>query len=224
MKGAVQLGLDGVPEPQRPDDDFYATPRWLVDAALQAVFPGGFPGALILDAGCGDGRLLGAAADYALAFSGPFAHDGKAIGVDINADRLLHARVLHDDLCFVCWDFLEWAGRVGPGYGGFDLVISNPPFGVWDDFVRAMLPLVAPGGTCLVLGFVNVLGGQHRRDGGPGAAWWRENPPSRIWLSPRRASFTSDGQTDPRDVCWISWEPGPRNAEFRWLPTEREGR
>ena len=156
----------------------------------------------ILDAGAGDGRLGGLASAR-----GPVT-GSRVLAVDLDADRL----ALSAADVKVPGDFLAWAPE---GRRRFDLVISNPPFRLWDEFVRAMLPLVAPGGTCLVLGFVNVLGGQGR------AAWWREHPPSRIWLSPRRASFTPDGATDSRDAAWFEWGPGERRAEVRWLPTER---
>lgn len=202
MKGAVQfaLGGGGATVGARPDDDHYPTPGWLAAAMLDAWAAGGGRAESILDAGAGDGRLLVAARD----------RTGARMLAAVEADP---ARA---DACgAICADFLTWAEGERAIRRRWDLVISNPPFRLWDEFVRAMLPLVAPGGTCLVLGFVHVLGGQGR------AAWWRKHPPSRIWLSPRRASFTSDGATDSRDSAWFSWEPGPRNAEVRWLETER---
>ena len=199
MTGAEQLALDGTAATvgARPDDDHYRTPTWLVEAVLAQGLS--IPPRAVLDAGAGDGRLGRAVARR--------FRDAATWGVEIDPARLASSGLDRQ----IEADFLAWAPTCDRT---FDCVIANPPFRLWDEFARAMLPLVAPGGTCLVLGFVNVLGGQAR------AAWWREHPPSRIWLSPRRASFTPDGATDSRDCCWISWEPGERRAEVRWLPTE----
>jgi len=181
-------------------DDYYRTPEWLVSAVLKACPQAP---ATVLDAGAGDGVLARAVIADAL--------DQGRRPPSIWAVEQDPDRGPAEGVQWVCGNFLSWS----PPAWRFDLAISNPPFSLWDDFVRALLPMTAPQGTCLVLGFVNVLGGQGR------APWWRDNPPSRIWLSPRRASFTEDGQTDPRDCAWFEWSSAPRTAQLRWLGTER---
>ena len=208
MSAPSQLALGGTERVvgARDPADHYATPGWLVEAVLDAVALPRLCGH-VLDAGAGDGRLGRAV----VARRG--ATGARLYAVEIDPARRWSGTLLGVER--ITADFLTWATERRAEGWQVPFVISNPPFRLWDDFVRAMLPLVTPGGTCLVLGFVNVLGGQGR------AAWWRANPPSRIWLSPRRASFTPDGQTDSLDCCWIEWGPGERRAEVRWLETER---
>lgn len=200
---AVQLALDEGVETigARHANDHYRTPRWLADVVLAAIPPMRVDSCL--DAGCGEGLLIEAVRGL--------HPDAACFGVEIDPSRAARVKggLIHRA------DFLAWAATAAQASRQWDLVISNPPFRLWDEFVRAMLPLRHPDGTCLVLGFMNILGGQVR------APWWREHPPSCIWLSPRRASFTAGGQTDQRDAAWFCWGPGERRAELRWLPTER---
>lgn len=203
MIGATQLRLDGeADEIGRPEDDHYQTPMWLVDAILDVATTWSFCRPSVLDAGAGDGRL-------GLACQSRWSPAGRLTLVELTPGRLPPASAPIEP---IETNFLTWSAATDRR---FDVVISDPPFRLWDEFTRAILPLVAPGGTALVLGFVNVLGGQGR------AAWWRAHPPSRIWLSPQRPSFTPDGETDRRDAAWFEWSPHPRRAEVRWLNTER---
>lgn len=206
---AVQYDLDGTVQPVsgRNQLDWYKTPRWLAEAGAAIAPPDRL--CTVLDLGCGDGALGNAvmARAQAAGMSCP-----KVYGFELDDDRADRAeatyyRVARGNVL---------ARPTGLWIPKFRTILTNPPFAHWDEFVRLALALAVPGvTTVMVLGFVNVLGGQAR------APWWRDNPPTRIHLSPRRASFTADGQTDPRDVCWIEWSPGPRDAQFRWLDTER---
>lgn len=185
----VQLSLDGGVRVvgARPDDDFYRTPRWLVDAVLERVR---VRPRHALDAGAGDGVL-------GQAVSALFPGGVSVTAVELDPERAGRLPAPWD---VHIANFLTWAPACPDR---FDLIVTNPPFNAWDEFVLAALPLLEHGGTLLALGFTNVLGGQDRF-----RQLWQVHPPSTVWLSPRRASFTEDGKTDARDVVWIEWRRG----------------
>ena len=194
-----QLDLDGNVRVvgSRPDDDFYQTPRWLIRAALRSLEPT-FAPKRILDPCAGLGVLTTEAR--------AFYKNAWFYEVELDFGRARHLSA--DDL--ISGDFFS------AGLGTFDLIICNPPFNDWARWAEGLQQHRASDGILMVLGFANHLGGQKRQ------AFWKKHPPQRIMLSPRRASFTQDGQTDPRDAVWFVWGPETgQPPQFQWLDTAR---
>lgn len=79
--------------------------------------------------------------------------------------------------------------------GGFDLSLSNPPFGLAFDFVRRALQL-AP--VVVYLLRMSWLGSDER------AEWLRAHTPS-VYMLPERPSFTGEGRTDSDYYAWMAW-------------------
>jgi len=129
--------------------------------------------------------------------------------IELNQER---AAVLPDDWEVVCGSYLDWAEEVD-GKRRFDLIITNPPFTHWLEFVQISLRLLDHNGILLALGFSNVLGSQKR------AAFWKTNQPSWIWQSSKRPHYRSDRSGgDPRESIWVKWGPGyPTHTSFDWL-------
>jgi len=136
-------------------------------------------------------------------------HPCQVTAVELNEER---AADLPDDWEVICGNYLDWAAAA-QGERRFDLIISNPPFTRWMDFIRASLPLLEHRGILLALGFSNILGSQKR------AAWWKENRPQQIWQSSRRPQFRPDSQNgDPRETIWVQWGPSQsKHTKFDWL-------
>jgi len=157
----------------------------------------------VLDPGAGDGRLAASALTHCK------PHICKVTAVELHEGR---AEMLPSEWDVVCGGYLGWAEKMA-GHRTFDLIISNPPFSEWIEFVDASFPLLAPRGTLLVLGFSNILGSQKR------AGWWRRHKPSSILQSPRRPQFIPDSSNgDPRESIWVQWGPGrPKHTRFDWL-------
>jgi predicted RNA methylase len=165
--------------------DFYETPAWCVRAILKHLPLGG----RILEPGCGNGAILKAllAADL----------DAHAIvGVEQNPELADLARAALPGGEVHCEDFLTC-----DDYGGFDLVIGNPPYGLAQEFVERALQLAEPdNGTVAMLLRLSWVASLKR-------VAFHKAAPCDIYVLPRRPSFTGGG-TDSCDYAWFTWAPG----------------
>lgn len=121
--------------------DFNRTPAWVAELLIPEL---GQP-ATILDAGCGDGAI-GKVLRQAFTTA-------RIWGVELNIQRAALAdqsRIYNKVGGFDwCADLEEWRH---PDNAPFDLIISNPPFGLAAlDFLRCALARVRPGGTVAFL-------------------------------------------------------------------------
>lgn len=97
----------------------------------------------------------------------------------------------------------ELAGRV-------DLVMSNPPYGAAEAFVRAGLRTVRDGGYVAYLLRLGFLASQRRRE------LYRRNMPERVYVLAARPSFRAvtledrGGGNDNTDYAWYVWRKGRR--------------
>lgn len=95
-------------------------------------------------------------------------------------------------------DFLEH------GEAGWDLIITNPPYRLAEQFVRHAHELVRPGGWVVMLLRAGFLEARSRR------CFWQEFPPRQVFFLERRPRFTgpnSDGmKTDTAMYAWFVWQ------------------
>lgn len=90
----------------------------------------------------------------------------------------------------------------------YDVVITNPPFSVWQQVVERALVL-APQVVMLLR--IDVLGSAKR------APCWQAHPAD-VFVLPSRPSFTGDGATDANNYAWFRWLRGALPpASQRWL-------
>ena len=89
-----------------------------------------------------------------------------------------------------------------------DLIFTNPPFKIAQEFIDHAFSL-AP--TVVMLLRINFLGSIKRQ------AWWKDNPPTAMYVLSKRPSFTGDG-TDATEYCWVCWDSTNRiPSGFHWV-------
>jgi hypothetical protein len=133
----------------------------------------------------------------------PAAGDGAIVGVLHRA--FSEAEIDHGDIT-TGQDFLTYAWR----QDYYDLIITNPPYSLAEEFARRALSLVKPAGTVVMLSRVSFAGSQGR------AAWLRATQPS-LYFSPRRPCFVR-GKSDNCEYAWFVWSPAAPTCV--WLETE----
>lgn len=188
---------------ERRADDFYATPAWVTKAILPHLVKD-LPvvDSDVLDPCCGEGAILKVCREVRATSPAMAAHGMNLRGIELDRPR--------GDTCraagFPCEigdallrDFDE------DGWGGPNLIITNPPYNLAQSFLERAFDEVGAGGTIAFLLRLNFLGSQKR------ASSHRAHP-SDVYVLPRRPSFTGGG-TDATEYCWMVWGPGRGN---RW--------
>src|SRR6478735_1323209 len=92
-------------------------------------------------------------------------------------------------------DFLTYQ----PGWK-FTHIVGNPPYSHAEEFVRKGLEILAPGGQLLYLLNLSFLASQTR-----GKGLFKQEPPDRVYVCSRRASFQEDGKTAPEEYAMFRW-------------------
>ncbi len=186
------------------------------------------PGFAVCEPGCGDGQpfLLAAAADpRVIRLDG---YDVRAVtpapglGAEVPGQQPLEIgtffppsetpriRVLGE---------ADWLSVV-PGLGTWDAIVTNPPFSVAEEFLRASLCRLAPGGVVVFLARGTWLGGSCRR------GFWGDCPPVHVECIRPRPRFI--GRNDTNDYFWIVWQPSstaaPTFGWCDWTPEKKKGR
>ncbi|HGY5247270.1 TPA: DNA methyltransferase [Aeromonas salmonicida subsp. pectinolytica] len=98
-------------------------------------------------------------------------------------------------------DYLDWDfGRQ------FDVIITNPPFSLTEEFMRKSLSELAPDGTLIYLQRVNFLGSKRR------VPFWAEiGFQNKTPILVPRPRFVGGG-SDSCEYCWFIWDRGNRVA------------
>jgi hypothetical protein len=209
-----QLRLDGSIDIY--DGEHYPTPAWLVGGLLSKLHaPAGSSygsGLSVLDPGAGDGRL-GRAARTWLRGRGSVLEPHVTF-VESSPARASSIRRLPWNSVYES-DYVQWASDAAESSLDYSLIVCNPPFTMWMEFVRASLPLLHPYGTMAMLGFSNILATPDRAD------FFRRHRPSHIYQSPRRPRFIEGKSSgDPRDSVWVVWSGSAATTtetHFDWL-------
>jgi len=162
---------------------FYPTELTLINAALREFIPIWGNIDSILDIGAGDGRWGKIASVVYM--------PKYVVGVDI--------RNLPKPQKFTDWhprtDFLEWQPEQK-----IDLILSNPPYHIAEEIIRHAWPMLARGGTMMMLLRLSFQAGVTR-----GEELWQEIPPSFVAVCSRRPSFYGRG-TNGTDYGVFVWE------------------
>lgn len=90
-------------------------------------------------------------------------------------------------------NFLQWTGTT-------DLIISNPPFSLAQEFIGYAIPRA---NTTIMLLRLNFLASIKRYD------WWKNHSPTSLYVLSKRPSFTGEG-TDATDYAWFVWDKTDR--------------
>lgn len=121
-----------------------------------------------------------------------------------------------------------WGYRYGdfltmPFYDTYDLIVSNPPFNLAEQFIARSIELLNPGGAMVFLLPVSFLGSQGR-----GRGLWQRHPayevhicverPSFYWSYDTEGNLHSMGETDAMEYAIYIWRKGYRGSPtLHWL-------
>lgn len=86
-------------------------------------------------------------------------------------------------------DFLQWSNTT-------DLIITNPPFSLAQEFIGYAIPRA---NTTIMLLRLNFLASIKRYE------WWKQHSPTSLFVLSKRPSFTGEG-TDATDYAWFVWD------------------
>jgi hypothetical protein len=165
----------------RNEADFYPTPGWCVRRLLEAC---PLPGGNWLEPAAGDGAIIKAV--------NAVRPDVRWSALDIRAE--VAPQIAQTGASFIGADFLTTADAIGSAR--FDVLITNPPFSLAQEFIERSLRVADCVAMLLRL---NYLGGAKRCE------FMRANPPS-VYVLPNRPSFTGHG-TDATEYAWFVWNP-----------------
>ena len=77
-----------------------------------------------------------------------------------------------------------------------DLILTNPPFSLAQEFITKAL---TEANTVIMLLRLNFLGAQKR------FSFWKDNEPTSLYVLSKRPSFTGAG-TDSTEYAWFVWD------------------
>lgn len=213
---------------ERRADDFYETPGWCTRAILPHLIPNLPERHIVLEPGSGSGSIA-----RELLAAGVTRE--RLMLIELDADRA--TQCCEDLRCVVNnWDFVTWAKHneglpdfkrsdnplfahngAEPVRDRFDLIIANPPYSIALEFIEAALSMRKSQGVVAFLLRINFLGSQERAD-------WHRAHPCKLYVLPRRPSFTGGG-TDATEYAWFVWGEGHEAGTWEILdvePTERK--
>ncbi len=169
-------------EQKAASTDFYATPKWAVEAIMS---PAGLHGDYIFDPCAGNGAILEA-------FAENNAPDHALAGIELDEKLVDGFKVPHLAKNVTVRDALS-----PESWGVRQHVVMNPPFQLAEAFIRRALKEVAPQQNVVALLRLGFLEGLARMP-------LHLEYPSNIFILPRRPSFTGSG-TDASAYAWFVW-------------------
>lgn len=190
------MSATGRSDVRRPDDA-YETPVWCVKRLLEEI---ALPGGRWLEPCAGSGAILSAVE----------LDDVRFTAVELREEGIKHLQriccdgdiVLHGD--FLGGEIQDALARERAGWGGgrYSVCITNPPYSLAEEFVRACIPLAR---YTIMLLRLNWLASERR------STFMRSHMPD-VYVLPNRPSFTGGG-TDCTEYAWFVWPPDrDRNA------------
>ena len=160
--------------------DFYPTPSSAIKPLLEKM---NFHGVHIYEPCAGDGAIVKEIKNMF-----PDAHV-SANELDTNHEA---------NLSLSGADRITWTNFLTTKDNGADIIITNPPFSLAQEFLEYTFEnYSAP--TVIMLLRLNFLASQKRHD------FWKKYPPTHLYVLSKRPSFTGSG-TDSQDYAWFVWE------------------
>lgn len=92
-----------------------------------------------------------------------------------------------------------------------NIIITNPPFYLAEDFIKKALEDVEKDGYVITLLRLNFLGSQARNK------WLLNNMPYEIYVHAKRMSFTADGKTDSIEYAHFVFKKGHKEMTRLYL-------
>jgi len=184
----------------RNADDYYVTPRWLIEDFLAAFaennilgcIPGENPRVLDPSAGGCD--------KYEMSYPTVLEKEGFLVeSWDIRNDSRAEIRGR---------DFLTTPSALLPT---FDMIITNPPFKLAQEFTEKALDMVDDHGLVIMLQRLNWLGSQKRKP------MWQSLPLAAVYVHSKRPGFNPEkpSQTDSTEYAHFVFCKGyPAAAEI----------
>ncbi|MDP4487286.1 SAM-dependent methyltransferase [Pseudoalteromonas piscicida] len=158
----------------RHEDDYYVTPHWMINDFLHAFEQDGISDFesynQILD------PSAGGCEKYEMSYPTVLAHHGLiAESWDIRTDSRAERKGV---------DFLQQPA--GPEHNQYDMIITNPPFRLSQEFVDHSLKMVRDGGVVVMLQRLNWLGSIKRKP------MWQSVPLASVYVHSKRAAFNPE--------------------------------
>ena len=225
---------------RRRDKDDYPTPaplaKWAVDRAWELKTPmlSRPHNLFVLEPGCGDRAPFARAA--ALRGEDPAAVGSNVTSIDIRARGELpsdaepvedYARehginnlAVHRGVDFL--DVKRVVDLVGEAVyiRGFDVIATNPPYNLAEDFIRHALAMLHPTGVAVFLLRLSFMSTQGR------IPLFRDRPPAEVHVLHKRPSFVN-GKTDNSEYGFFLWtgetldavrrSEGRQHARLFWI-------
>lgn len=164
--------------------DFFPTPEPVTRAFLDACQ---LPDGTWCEPACGDGAIVRAVGPRNLWLT----YDVRDVPAPATGELDLH---------MPCTDWLE-----RPMTSPIDVLITNPPFYLAEEFVRKALSCATHVAMLLRLAFLET----RRRES------LHRDHPCDVYVLTRRPSFTANGATDNTAYAWFVWGP---DRGRRWYP------
>lgn len=178
--------------------DEYLTPKRLVKAAvlkLRDQYPH-FKPQKCLEPGCSWASHLDYAQDV-------FDSIVYTVGVDITEQPI------HPDHEFVCCDFTKWETT-----DKFDLIITNPPFGLAEEFFIKSKSLLTDNGLALLFQRIGFFASKRRRHN----LWGKVNL-KQVWICTARPSMIGQKSADSCEYAYYLFDSNSPKEKVRldWL-------
>lgn len=171
---------------QRSEADFYATPAWPVHRLLERLK---LPGGIWLEPAAGEGHIIRAVNIHRVRRAGFYDdNDVSWRACEIREE----CRSKLEPFPTIIGDFLslDLPGRA-------DVLITNPPFSLAQEFIEAGLKCADYAVFLLRLNFL----GTARRN-----SFFQSTMPD-VYVVPDRISFTADGKADSIEYAWFVFGP-----------------
>jgi len=129
---------------------------------------------------------------------------------DVEPDKIINNRfctidIREDSNAIYKEDYLN------KNLGNYPLIISNPPFLLFEQFVKKGLTELNENGYLIFLLRLNAAGGQKRR-----MEFWNHYKPKSIYVHSRRPSFCKEA-TDSNEYAHYVWQKGYEGeTNFYW--------
>lgn len=150
----------------------------------------------MLEPGCGD--------------VAPFARSAASLGINSFACDLREVPRYSDVTVIPGTDFVCMPERADPVIYGqkYDVIATNPPFVIGEEFIIRSLDLLAPRGVAAFLMKMSFLASQGR------AKFFLERPPAEVHILSKRPSF-AHGKTDAQEYAVMFWNGEEVDAKIR---------